>query len=105
NIRIGFLEQINVDIENILLKDYLEKAYHDIFQLQKELENLEEKMKTQHDDKTLNQYDRLQTEFIRRGGYNIDTEIHTLLTKFGFAVEDLNRNIQTFSGGQITRLG
>ncbi|HZJ87400.1 MAG TPA: ABC-F family ATP-binding cassette domain-containing protein, partial [Erysipelothrix sp.] len=41
---------------------------------------------------------------IRRGGYNIDTEINTLMTQFGFSVEDLKRDMSTFSGGQITRL-
>lgn len=104
NIRMGFLEQIHLDKEPMLVKDYLEVAYKDLFKLQETLEAIEEKMKTNHDEKTLNQYDRIQTEFIRRGGYNIDTEINTLMTQFGFSVEDLKRNMSTFSGGQITRL-
>ena len=103
--RLGFLQQINLDVEPILVKDYLEEAYVDLFKLQQDLQDIEEKMKTQHDERILNQYDRVQSEFLRRGGYHIETEINTLMTQFGFNVSDLSRNMQTFSGGQITRLG
>ncbi|NLW15693.1 MAG: ABC-F family ATP-binding cassette domain-containing protein [Erysipelothrix sp.] len=105
NIRLGFLAQINLDVDPITVREYLEESYKDIYALQSQLQEIEEKMLTDHDEKTLKQYDRIQTEFIRRGGYNIDTEINTLMTQFGFQVEDLERNMETFSGGQITRLG
>ncbi len=105
NTRLGFLSQIHIGNEPILVEDYLKDAYKDLYKLQAELESLEEIMKDHHDEKTLNQYDRVQTEFLRRGGYNIDTEINTLMTQFGFEVSDLKSNMQHFSGGQITRIG
>ncbi len=105
NTRLGFLSQIHIDKESILVEDYLKDAYSDLYKLQDELEAIEQRMLTDHDQKTLNQYDRIQTEFMRRGGYNIDTEINTLMTQFGFEVSDLKSNMQNFSGGQITRMG
>lgn len=103
-IRTGFLEQIHVTHEKVILKEYFAEAYQDITQLQIKLNDLEEVMKTDHSDKVLKAYDRIQTEFLRRGGYSIETEVNTLLTKFNFKVEDLERSLETFSGGQVTRL-
>lgn len=102
--RLGFLNQINIDVDPITLQEYIDPVFKDVYQMQKNLEAIEKQMVDDHSEKILNQYDRIQTEFLRRGGYNIETEINTVLTKFGFEVDDLKRNMQTFSGGQITRL-
>lgn len=103
-IRTGFLEQIHVTQDEVILKDFFAEAYSDITKLQTQLNDLEALMKTDHSDKILKSYDRIQTEFLRRGGYSIETEVHTLLTKFNFTVSDLDRSLNTFSGGQVTRL-
>lgn len=102
-IRTGFLEQIHVTQDEVILKDFFAEAYSDITKLQTQLNDLEALMKTDHSDKILKSYDRIQTEFLRRGGYSIETEVHTLLTKFNFTVSDLDRSLNTFSGGQVTR--
>lgn len=104
NVRFGFLDQINVDYEPIKVRDYLNEVFKDIYIMQERLQALEEQMKSDHSDKILMQYDQLQSNFLQRGGYTIDTEINTLLTQFGFTHEDLERNLQTFSGGQVTKL-
>ena len=103
-VRYGFLDQINVGHDKIRVNDYLNEVFKDVYALQARLQEVEEKMKDDHSEKTLKQYDRLQQEFMQRGGYTLDTEVNTLLTKFGFQVEDLERDLQSFSGGQITKL-
>ncbi len=104
NISLGFLSQIHVDDQKKTLGEYLYEAYVDVIKLQSELESLEKQLTTDHSDALLKKYDRIQTEFLRRGGYNLDTEVNTLITQFGFEVSDLEKDIHEFSGGQITRL-
>ncbi|CAM3560191.1 ABC-F family ATP-binding cassette domain-containing protein [Erysipelothrix urinaevulpis] len=104
NIRKGFLEQIHVSQEDLRLDDYFSSAYHDLIQMEQDMKELEETMKHDHSDKILKSYDSLQEEFLRRGGYTIQSELMTLLTKFGFNEHDLKKNIKEFSGGQVTRL-
>lgn len=104
NIRKGFLEQIHINDENIKLEKYFSSAYEDLQEMEKEMTRLEEAMKDDHSDKVLNAYDRVQEEFLRRGGYTIESELMNLLTRFGFKESDLNKNMNEFSGGQITRL-
>lgn len=104
NIRIGFLEQLHLDDNPVLVKDYFNEAFKELFLLKERLETLESTMLTDHSDDVLKQYDRVQQSFMRLGGYTYETEIHTILTKFNFSVEDLERPLNTFSGGQVTRL-
>ena len=105
NIRTGFLEQITISDDNLSVKDFLYEVFEDVFKLQEKLHELEEKMKTDHSDSVLSSYDRIQNQFMMRGGYTYETEVQTLLTQFNFKVEDLDRNLSNFSGGQVTRLG
>lgn len=105
NIRTGFLEQITINDDNLSVKDFLYEVFDDIFMLQEKLHELEEKMKTDHSDSILSSYDRIQNQFMMRGGYTYETEIQTLLTQFNFDTDDLDRSLSTFSGGQVTRLG
>lgn len=104
NIRKGFLDQIHLDDKPIIVEDYFNEVYKDLFIMKEKLEALETQMLTDHSETILKQYDRVQHEFLRRGGYNYETEIYSILTKFNFSVEDLKRPLNTFSGGQITRL-
>ena len=105
NIRTGFLEQITINDDNLTVKDFLYEVFEDIFKLQEKLHELEEKMKTDHSDSVLSSYDRIQNQFMMRGGYTYETEVQTLLTQFNFKMSDLDRNLSNFSGGQVTRLG
>lgn len=103
-VRTGFLEQIHVTQDSILVKDYFDEVFQDVFELQNRLNELELMLQEDPSEKNLKQFDRIQHEFLRRGGYTYETEIHTILTQFNFSVEDLNRSLSTFSGGQVTRL-
>lgn len=103
-VRKGFLDQINIGDEEVSVKEFFDEIFEDVFILKKRLNDLEEAMKTDHSDKILANYDRVQNEFIQRGGYTYETEINTFLTKFNFEPSDLKRSLSTFSGGQVTRL-
>lgn len=104
NLRKGFLDQIHLDGNQETVEDYFNEVFKDLFALRDKLEILEKEMVEDHSESMLKNYDRVQNEFLRRGGYNYETEIHSILTKFNFSVEDLKRPLNSFSGGQITRL-
>lgn len=104
NIELGFLNQIHVDDKRKTLKHYIEESYEPLLKLKSKLENLEKELEINAEDDVLRQYDRLQNEFMLKDGYNIETEVKTLLYQFGFNESDLNKDIHEFSGGQITRL-
>lgn len=104
SLRMGFLNQIHLNDDELSVRAFLKEAYADLTQLRLQVEALEERMLTDHSSATLNQYAKVQEDFLRRGGYNIDHQVNTLLYQFGFTEADLDKSLKTFSGGQITRL-
>ena len=104
NTKMGFLDQIQIVDDSVLVKDFFNDVFTDVFELKKRLEEVEKRMVDDHSDEILKTFDRIQTEFIAKGGYTYETDIQTMMTQFNFSVADLNRPINTFSGGQITRL-
>ena len=68
------------------------------------MNELEEKMKTDHSEKILNKYAEVQERFEAVNGYGWEAEMKTVFTRFGFTPEDLQRRVSQFSGGQRTRI-
>lgn len=56
------------------------------------------------DTRIISEYNRLNEEFTREGGYYYEKEYNLLLQKFGFLPEDKARPLGEFSGGQLTKL-
>jgi len=56
-----------------------------------------------HMGKAMNEYAEIQEEFSRRGGYEAESEIESILRGVGVPV-DLDRPVLTLSGGEKTRL-
>ncbi len=61
-------------------------------------------METDHSREVLERYSKLLEQFENFGGYTYESEMNTLVTKFGFLLTDLKRPIKSFSGGQRTKL-
>lgn len=101
---IGYLAQTTFANEEHLLKEELESVFDAIKEMQRRLDQLTDAMSKNNDDALLNQYADLAQAFEEAGGYTYESEIRTVLTKFHFQTEDLERPINTFSGGQKTRL-
>lgn len=81
------------------MKKYLNPA-----ELKAQLDKLTERMATDYSEAVLDRYAQLETQFEMAGGYTWQSELMTVFTKFGFQEEMLDRIINTFSGGQKTRL-
>lgn len=102
--RIGYLSQdIISSLEHTMYEECL-MVFDDIVQLEKQLHIITSQMKSDHSDKMMNRYTRVENEFQIKGGYEYQTTIDMLLTRFGFSQDDYHRKIHTFSGGERTRI-
>lgn len=101
---IGYLSQTTFYNEENTVKEELESVFERLRQMQKQLDELTDQMQNDHSEAILNRYATVQQQFEEAGGYTYTSDMMTILTKFGFKEEDLSRTINTFSGGQKTRL-
>ncbi len=101
---IGYLAQKVLEHDDWTVEQELMTIYEPLFALQKQMNVLEEKMATDYSEKIMNQYANLQEQFEAMNGYNWESEMKTVFTRFGFQIEDLQKVIGTFSGGQKTRI-
>ena len=99
NAIVGYLSQIP-EVNDIIIKEYIYKAFDSLLELKKKLESLEENLTS--DIKAIEKYTKLQEEFIDKGGYEYETKIAKVLAAFDVTDEMLQRNFNSLSGGEKT---
>lgn len=104
NCTIGYLAQTTFYDESKSVEEELLSIYEELHQLKAKLDATAKRMETEYSDEILELYADLQQNFESQNGYTYQQEMMTVFTKFGFQEEDLSRIIDTFSGGQKTRL-
>lgn len=112
NIRIGYLPQtITILDRNKPLIDFVLEEYEDLLKLRQEIIKLQEKMAlpeiyndTKKLEKIMEKYSKAVDHYEREGGYSFESKIKGILIGLGFSEEDFIRNLNTFSGGQKTRI-
>ena len=73
--------------------------------MEKDLKVLEKEMQASPDDEGLmNRYARLQERFEWLGGYEYESMSRKIVRGLGFSEADMDRPVQSFSGGQKTRI-
>jgi ATP-binding cassette, subfamily F, member 3 len=86
------------------LREYLLSGCKQELQIEAELAELEAKMAAgSADEATLARYARAQARLEVRGGYLWRDRATAMARGLGFGPEDLERALDTFSGGQLTR--
>src|SRR5258708_7152248 len=86
------------------LRDYLLSGCADELQIEAQLADLETKMAGgATDEPTLARYAAAQSRLEARGGYLWRSRATTMAHGLGFRDDDLERPLDTFSGGQLTR--
>ncbi|MDO4940286.1 MAG: ABC-F type ribosomal protection protein [Erysipelotrichaceae bacterium] len=103
-VSISYLKQNALSLSNKTIRQEFEEVFADLISKEKELERLTEELKTNHDDKLVERYSKLEDEFKFEGGYTYNSEISTVLHGFGFKDEDLDRDVSSFSGGEKTKI-
>jgi ATP-binding cassette subfamily F protein 3 len=88
----------------LTLREYVLSGARDLVALEAELHGLEQKMAGgAHDQATLSRYASAQARLEHAGGYGWRDRATSVLRGLGFADADLDRQLRTFSGGELTR--
>jgi ATP-binding cassette, subfamily F, member 3 len=86
------------------LREYVLSGARDLVALEEELRRLEQAMAAgDHEQATLNRYAEAQARLEHAGGYAWRDHAASVVRGLGFAEEDLDRPLRTFSGGELTR--
>ncbi|MDX6480198.1 MAG: ATP-binding cassette, subfamily er 3 [Gaiellaceae bacterium] len=86
------------------LREYVLSGARDLVATEEELTRLEQAMaEGAHDQATLNRYSEAQARLEHAGGYGWRDHAASVLRGLGFAEDDLDRPLRTFSGGELTR--
>jgi ATP-binding cassette, subfamily F, member 3 len=86
------------------LADYVLAGATELVAAERELARLEQAMGAgAHDTATLNAYARAQARLEQAGGYGWRDRAEAVVRGLGFADGDLDRALDTFSGGELTR--
>jgi len=90
--------------QNLTVREYVLSGARDLVALERELGELEQAMAAgSHDQATLNRYAEAQARLEHAGGYGWRDRATSVLRGLGFADADLDRQLRTFSGGELTR--
>ena len=88
----------------LTLRQYVLSGAGDLVALEDELRRLEQAMATgEHDPATLRRYSEAQARLEHAGGYDWRERAAAVLRGLGFTDADLERRLDTFSGGELTR--
>ena len=104
---IGYLAQYqDIHGHHTIYEELISTKQH-IIDMENHLRSLEQEMKTTTGDaldSLMNTYTRLSHQFELENGYAYKSEIMGVLKGLGFTEEDFERQIETLSGGQKTRV-
>jgi ATP-binding cassette subfamily F protein 3 len=90
--------------QGLTLREYVLSGASDLVTTEQELGELEAAMAGgQHDAATLRRYSDAQARLEHAGGYAWRERAASVVRGLGFAARDLDRALETFSGGELTR--
>jgi ATP-binding cassette subfamily F protein 3 len=102
--RIALHDQRPPRERSLSLQEYLLSGCAEELEIERELSELEAKMAGGGaDEATLGRYSRAQARLEARGGYLWRDRATQMARGLGFVEADLERRLETFSGGQLTR--
>lgn len=110
--RIGYLEQIPVELENSTIYEVLAAGFKDLLVCRTSMSELEQFMSEpetannpQRLESVLKQYSTLQERFEREGGYELDARIDQVATGLKIGRDRYERTYSSLSGGEKTKVG
>src|SRR5215218_1395213 len=97
--RIALHDQRPPRDRGLTLREYALSGAADLVRIEGELRDLEQAMaRGVHDDATLRRYSEAQARLEHAGGWNWRDRASSVLRGLGFHDQDLDRQLQTFSG-------
>ncbi len=102
--QIGYLKQIAFEDDKETFENEILKAYNDVLQIKKQIDDIEQKMQENCLQEDIIKHDKLLTRYDILGGYTYLKEYNTAIKKFGFTESDKTKKLCEFSGGQRTKI-
>ncbi|MFV5770016.1 ABC-F family ATP-binding cassette domain-containing protein [Mammaliicoccus sciuri] len=110
-ITMGYLtQQMTLDSNDTVMNE-MKKPFKDVINIEDKMKTLTDWLSIHADEydqdiykEKLLQYEALSNQYELVDGYNYESKIKTVLTGLDFKESDFDRKIQSFSGGQKTRL-
>ena len=103
--RVGYLPQEGLRLGNRSVFDEVRTAFARLLRLRREQETVAEQLAgTPEQPALVTRYGELEEEWQRRGGYEMDIRVSEVLSGLGFAAEDHDRPVGTFSQGWQMRI-
>jgi len=105
----GYLPQDGLSLSGRTVFNECLSVFDDVYAMESELESLTRRMSELDPagDEYLQvaeRFHRVQSEFLTRDGYNLESQVGTVLTGLGFGREDWLRQTEEFSGGWQMRI-
>ncbi len=102
---IGYLSQDVISNKNNTLITEMNDVFEKLIFTEEKIHSLAKKLENDpHNERLINQYAALENDFLAKGGYEYHYKIDLILSKFGFTKKEYQRGIDTFSGGEKTRI-
>ncbi|PTK01361.1 ABC-F family ATP-binding cassette domain-containing protein [Mammaliicoccus sciuri] len=110
-VTMGYLtQQMTLDSNDTVMNE-MKKPFKDVINIEDKMKTLTDWLSIHTDEydqdiykEKLSQYEALSNQYELMDGYNYESKIKTVLTGLDFKESDFDRQIQSFSGGQKTRL-
>ncbi|MBK8293240.1 MAG: ABC-F family ATP-binding cassette domain-containing protein [Solirubrobacterales bacterium] len=103
-VRVALHDQRPPRGSGLTLSGYVFTGRSDTIETEAELQELEQKMSGgDHSDETMGAYSKAQQKLELHGGYRWRDEVLVVLRGLGFDDAEFDRDLSTFSGGELTR--
>ncbi len=103
----GYLPQHPDISDNVTIYEYMLDAKQGVLDMERQLREIEAKMPSAKGDlldSLMEKYSRLSQQFELENGYAYKSEVVGVMRGLGFTDDDFNRDVNTLSGGQKTRV-
>ncbi len=102
---IGYLSQRVIEDINNTVEEEFNQVFRRLTNTEVEMAEVLTKLESEPmNEELISRYGQLENQFLQLGGYDKQVEINKMLTAFGFDPTDTSRTIESFSGGQRTKL-
>jgi len=104
-VSLGYLRQeIPQDFLNRGLLEEVLSARREVLEMEKEMAALEQAMSEDADEGDMKRYSELQEQFRHQEGYELESRAQAILGGLGFQAGDMQRPLDSFSGGWRMRI-
>ncbi len=102
---IGYLSQRVIENVTNTVEDEFNHVFRRVSNTENEMQEVLKQLETDPmNEELVAKYGQLENQYLQLGGYEKQVDINKMLTAFGFTEADISRTIETFSGGQRTKL-